>query len=74
LYPLDCVDRLSVLDGLFMSQPRWAAVDEYLGELLAPCDPALEGALAASAAAGLPAIQVSPLQGRLYAEMDAGPI
>jgi predicted O-methyltransferase YrrM len=48
-----------------MSEAPWAGVDEYLGELLAPRDPALEGALAVSAAAGLPAIQVSPLQGRL---------
>jgi predicted O-methyltransferase YrrM len=48
-----------------MSEPRWAAVDEVLGELLGPRDAVLESALAASATAGLPAIQVSPLQGRL---------
>jgi predicted O-methyltransferase YrrM len=48
-----------------MSEPVWAAVDDYLGEALLPHDAALEDALARSAAAGLPAIQVSPLQGRL---------
>ena len=47
-----------------MTQERWTAVDEYLaGALVAP-DPALEAALAASDAAGLPAIQVSALQGK----------
>jgi predicted O-methyltransferase YrrM len=44
---------------------RWEAIDRYLAEHLAPGDPALEAALAASAAAGLPAASVSPLQGRL---------
>ena len=46
-------------------QERWSAVDEYVAELLAPHDPALEAALSASEAAGLPAIQVSPPQGKL---------
>jgi predicted O-methyltransferase YrrM len=48
-----------------MTEELWTAVDRYLGELLAPADPALEEALAASAAAGLPAINVSPVQGKL---------
>lgn len=49
-----------------MSDTRWAAVDEFLNDALLPhADEALEAALARSAAAGLPAIQVSPLQGRL---------
>ena len=43
----------------------WTAVDRYLGDLLVSADPALEAALAASAAAGLPAINVSPVQGKL---------
>jgi predicted O-methyltransferase YrrM len=43
----------------------WTRVDRYFGDLLAPLDPALEAALAASAAAGLPAINVSPVQGKL---------
>jgi predicted O-methyltransferase YrrM len=46
-------------------QEQWSAVDEYVAELLAPHDPALEAALSASEAAGLPAIQVSPPQGKL---------
>jgi predicted O-methyltransferase YrrM len=47
------------------SGERFAAVDRYAADLLVPVDPALESALAASAAAGLPAHDVSPLQGRL---------
>ena len=43
----------------------WAAVDHYIGERLVPSDPALEAALEANAAAGLPAIDVSPVQGKL---------
>jgi len=43
----------------------WAAVDNYFGALLAPNDPALARALQSSSAAGLPQIQVSPLQGKL---------
>lgn len=46
-------------------QERWSAVDEYVTGLLAPHDPALEAALSASDAASLPAIQVSPQQGKL---------
>jgi predicted O-methyltransferase YrrM len=48
-----------------MSSDRWAAVDRYVTGLLVPSDPVLEAALAANAAAGLPAIDVSPAQGRL---------
>jgi predicted O-methyltransferase YrrM len=48
-----------------MTEEHWTAVDRYLGDLLAPADPVLEAALAASAAAGLPAINVSPVQGKL---------
>jgi predicted O-methyltransferase YrrM len=48
-----------------MEEERWTAVDRYLGDLLVSSDPALEAALAASAAAGLPAINVSPAQGKL---------
>jgi len=47
-----------------MSAPRWSVVDRYLEDLLRPTDPALRAALRASRAAGLPEIQVSPLQGR----------
>lgn len=48
-----------------MTQPQWTAVDQYLTGLFVPPDPALDGALSASAAAGLPAIQVSANQGKL---------
>ncbi len=48
-----------------MTQQQWTAVDDYItGALLEP-DEALDAALAASAAAGLPAIAVSPAQGKL---------
>jgi predicted O-methyltransferase YrrM len=48
-----------------MSQELWSAVDCYIGGLLAPHDALLNDALEASEAAGLPAIQVSPTQGKL---------
>jgi len=48
-----------------MSNPTWDAVDKYCAELLLGPDPALEAILQASDAAGLPSIQVSPLQGKL---------
>lgn len=46
------------------AQQQWTALDEFLGRALLPSDPALDAALAASAAAGLPEIQVTPCQGR----------
>lgn len=46
-------------------QERWSQVDRYVSESLLGHDAALEATLAASAAAGLPAIQVSPPQGKL---------
>src|SRR3954451_2705166 len=48
-----------------MREERCAAVDSYAAGLLVPGDPALDAALAANAAAGLPAHDVSPAQGRL---------
>jgi predicted O-methyltransferase YrrM len=48
-----------------MGHERWAAVDEYVSGLLAPHAQALDAALAAAEAAGLPPIQVSPPQGKL---------
>lgn len=44
---------------------QWTNVDAYLADALVQSDPALERVLEASAAAGLPAINVSPLQGKL---------
>jgi predicted O-methyltransferase YrrM len=46
-------------------QDRWTAVDRYLADRLLKPDAALDAALEASAAAGLPAAGVSPTQGRL---------
>lgn len=48
-----------------MSQQQWTAVDDYITGALHGPDGALDAALAASAAAGLPAIAVSPAQGKL---------
>jgi predicted O-methyltransferase YrrM len=48
-----------------MSQELWTAVDRYVTDLMLPADPVLEAALAASEAAGMPAIAVSPCQGKL---------
>jgi predicted O-methyltransferase YrrM len=48
-----------------MSQEQWSAVDRFITDLLVPADPALDAALADSAAAGLPAISVSANQGKL---------
>lgn len=45
----------------------WGAVDGYFAGLLAPEDSALRAALADNAAAGLPAQDVSALQGKLLA-------
>ena len=47
-----------------MTEDRWSAVDDYLTAELGCSDEVLEAALAASDAAGLPAIAVSPPQGK----------
>lgn len=43
----------------------WTGVERYVSDMLVPHDEALEAALRASEDAGLPAIQVSPPQGKL---------
>ncbi len=48
-----------------MSQEQWTAVDRYVTDLLVKPDATLEAALQASAAAGLPTINVSPPLGKL---------
>jgi predicted O-methyltransferase YrrM len=48
-----------------MSLEQWSAVDRFITDLLLPADPAQDAALADSTAAGLPAISVSPNQGKL---------
>jgi predicted O-methyltransferase YrrM len=48
-----------------MALEQWIAVDSYIADLFIAPDFALEAALDASKAAGLPAISVSPAQGKL---------
>lgn len=43
---------------------QWDKVDRYFADLLLPADLALQAALDTSAAAGLPAISVTPTQGK----------
>lgn len=50
-----------------MSQERWSAVDAYIEERLIAPDDVLAAALKDSSEAGLPAIAVSPAQGKLLA-------
>ena len=47
-----------------MPQPKWSEVDAYFADRLALSDPTLEAVLKGNAAAGLPAIDVSPAQGK----------
>jgi predicted O-methyltransferase YrrM len=48
-----------------MSQELWTAVDRYITQCLLPSDPVLEEVLKTNAAAGLPAWDVAPNQGKL---------
>jgi predicted O-methyltransferase YrrM len=48
-----------------MVEDQWTEVDQYFSERLIPHDPILDSALETSVAAGLPAIAVSPNQGKL---------
>jgi predicted O-methyltransferase YrrM len=63
--PLRSHSAQEVVGGVNANDPRWAAVDAYFADRLAPQDEALVAALAANATAGLPPHDVSPLQGRL---------
>ena len=47
-----------------MNESRWSDVDEYLAGLFVSTDDALENAIANSAAAGLPEINVAATQGK----------
>ena len=47
-----------------MNSDTWTAVDDYIASVFVPPDPALDGAQAAAAAAGLPAIAVSVPHGK----------
>jgi predicted O-methyltransferase YrrM len=48
-----------------MNDPLWQQVDSYLGDRLAAGDELLTAILAANSRAGLPSIDVTPLQGKL---------
>lgn len=48
-----------------MTEQLWTTIDTYITDLLVPADPALDAALEASNAAGLPQIAVAPNQGKL---------
>lgn len=48
-----------------MDITKWTEVDRYLENLFASPDPVLEAALHDAAQAGLPAIQITPIQGKL---------
>lgn len=50
---------------------KWIAIDDYIAENFLDDDPALDATLAASEAAGLPEIQVAPLQGKLLMMLAA---
>jgi predicted O-methyltransferase YrrM len=50
---------------MVVNRNLWKAVDAYVTETIVAPDPALEEALAANAAAGLPSIDVSAPQGKL---------
>jgi predicted O-methyltransferase YrrM len=55
------------MNALETREQLWAAVDAYIDTELVRSDAALEAALDASRAAGLPAIQVAPNQGKFLA-------
>ena len=55
----------TVLGPKPMNQNQWTAIDTYFSDLLLAPDPALAAALATSAEAGLPPINVSATQGAL---------
>lgn len=48
-----------------VSYEQWAAVDDYVNNVLVPQDAALKRALETARSAGLPAINVAPNQGKL---------
>ncbi|MEP9379026.1 O-methyltransferase [Aquabacter sp. CN5-332] len=50
-----------------MGIDQWTRVDDYIADTLLGRDPILDQVLAASADAGLPAINVSPAQGQMLA-------
>jgi predicted O-methyltransferase YrrM len=55
-----------------MTEEIWTAVDNYINDLFVPPDEALNAAILASDAAGLPPINVSPTQGKLLQVLARG--
>jgi predicted O-methyltransferase YrrM len=55
-----------------VTDDRWTAADDYIDARLAPADPVLDAALQAAADGGLPAISVSPSQGKLLHVLALG--
>jgi predicted O-methyltransferase YrrM len=47
-----------------VARARWAAIDDYFNDLLENHDPLLDAALRATATAGLPEVNISPIQGK----------
>src|ERR1700679_667932 len=56
--------RIVATREINMNEERWAAVDEYIANLLVQSDAVLDGVLESATAAGLPAIHVSVAQGK----------
>lgn len=54
------------------SDPSWSEVDDYIVQHLIGDDPVQDSCLAANARAGLPAIDVSPAQGRMLELLARG--
>ena len=52
-----------------MKQEQWTAVDHYIADTVVRPDEALRSALKRSEDAGLPAISVSPAQGKLLMQL-----
>ena len=48
-----------------MMEEKWAAVDSYISNLMVHQDEALDAAIKEGRAAGLPAINVTPSQGKM---------
>jgi predicted O-methyltransferase YrrM len=63
--PIAAVVNLRPCHDGVMTDPRWTEVDDFFDSLMIGDDPVLDAAIAASEAAGLPAIAVSPALGKL---------
>ena len=59
------LSKLRKISDVLMNQQRWTRVDRYFSNFLLAHDSVLDAVLEASTDAGLPALSVSPLQGKL---------